>query len=257
VTWASMSGDSRIYTTFIAPDNTRGRVLLKRAGGNSSADSESAHPPTSAAPQWACDELDHASSYRTTSSHGRAEKARSRPTLIWCSRAVNRSCLLSFAACRTPRNPWDTRSLLCVGLVLDRTMFSLVHALPSPISAGDESPLFGWFTGDTAQSDSSETCASALWLGAFADRSRSWSDRDVSEVSRFSCKLFLSVPWFSDYAGPAGHSRSIATGRFAFPVGNKVQHPDFGFSKLNCPAHCTPVYASTSRTSRSSGSSRS
>ena len=35
---------------------------------------------------------------------------------------------------------------------------------PSPTSAGDDSPLFGWFTGTTAQSDFSETCMSALWL---------------------------------------------------------------------------------------------
>ncbi len=77
---------------------------------------------------------------------------------------MNRSCLLSFAVCRTPLNPWDTRSPLCVGLVLDRTMFSLVRALPSPTSAGDDSPLFGRFTGTTAQSDFSETCMSALWL---------------------------------------------------------------------------------------------
>jgi hypothetical protein len=77
---------------------------------------------------------------------------------------VNRSCFLSFAACRTPLNPWDTRSPLCVGLVLDRTMFSLVRTLPSPTSAGNDSPLFGWFIGNMAQSDFSETCMSALWL---------------------------------------------------------------------------------------------
>src|SRR5260370_6152242 len=81
---------------------------------------------------------------------------------------------------------------------------------------------------------------SALWLWAFTDRSRPWLGRDAPEISRFSCILFLSVPWFSDYAGPAGHSRSIATGRVAFPVGNKVQRPDFGFSKLNRPAHWYP-----------------
>jgi hypothetical protein len=47
----------------------------------------------------------------------------------------------------------------------------------------------------------------ALWLWAFANRSRSWLDRDAPEVSRFSCMLFLSVPGFLDYAGPADHSR--------------------------------------------------
>jgi hypothetical protein len=47
--------------------------------------------------------------------------------VIWTSRAVNRSCLLCSAACRTVLNPWFP---LCVGPVLDRTMFSLVRALP-------------------------------------------------------------------------------------------------------------------------------
>src|ERR1700756_852051 len=98
-------------------------------------------------------------------------------------RPVNRSCLLFFAACRTPLNPWDTRSPLCVGLVLDGTMFSLACALPSPASAEDCSSLFGWFIGITAQSDSSGACMPALWLWAFADRSRSWMDRDAPEVS--------------------------------------------------------------------------
>ena len=32
-------------------------------------------------------------------------------------------------------------------------MFSLVHALPSPTSAGTDSPLFGWFIRTTARSD--------------------------------------------------------------------------------------------------------
>jgi len=56
----------------------------------------------------------------------------------------------------------------------------------------------------------------ALWLWAFADRSRSWMGRDAPEVSRFSCMLFLSVRGFLDYAGPTDHSRHNAAGRFAF-----------------------------------------
>ena len=39
--------------------------------------------------------------------------------------------------------------------------------------------------------------------------------RDASEISRFSCMLFLSVPGFLDYAGPAGYSRSNAASRVA------------------------------------------
>src|SRR6266849_4606978 len=74
----------------------------------------------------------------------------SRPTLRWWSRAVNRSCFLSFATCRTPFNPWDIRFPLCVGGMLDGTMFSSVCALPSPTSVEGCPSLFGWFIGTTA-----------------------------------------------------------------------------------------------------------
>src|SRR5215472_12200510 len=119
-------------------------------------------------------------------------------------------------------------------------MFSLARALPSPTSAEDRSPLFGWFIGTTARSDFSGTYMSALWLWAFADRSRPLSSRDAPEISRFSCMLFLSVPGCLDYAGPTDHSRSDATGRVAFPVGNRVQRPNQRFSKLDRPAHRYP-----------------
>src|SRR5215471_964579 len=119
-------------------------------------------------------------------------------------------------------------------------MFSLARALPSATSAENCSPLFGWFISTTARSDFSGTCMRALWLFAFADRSGSLSDRDAPEISRFSCMLFLSVPGFLDYAGPTGHSRTNATSRVAFPLGNRVQRPDQRFSKLNRPAHRYP-----------------
>src|ERR1039457_6779492 len=101
-------------------------------------------------------------------------------------------------------------------------MFSSARALPSPTSAEDCSSLFGWFIGTTARSDSSGACVLALWLWAFANRSRSWSDRDAPEVSRFSCMLFLSVRGFLDYAGPTDHSRPNAASHFAFlPLGTE------------------------------------
>src|ERR1039457_3822096 len=101
-------------------------------------------------------------------------------------------------------------------------MFSSARALPSPTSAEDCSSLFGWFIGTTARSDSSGACVLALWLWAFANRSRSWSDRDAPEVSRFSCMLFLSVRGFLDYAGPTHHSRPNAASHFAFlPLGTE------------------------------------
>src|ERR1035441_4572590 len=68
-------------------------------------------------------------------------------------------------------------------------MFSFGCALPSPTSAEASASLFGWFTGTTAQSDFSNTCASALWFMAFAGRP--WlSHQGVLEISRFSCMLF-------------------------------------------------------------------
>src|SRR5882724_4019183 len=77
---------------------------------------------------------------------------------------------------------------------------------PSPASAESCPPLFGWFTGSTAQSDFSGTYMSAVRLVAFADRPCS-SDQGVLEISPFSCMLFVSVRGFSDYAGPTVHSR--------------------------------------------------
>src|ERR1700691_4522507 len=56
--------------------------------------------------------------------------------------------------------------------------------------------LFVWFIDRMARSGSSRSCASDLWLWAFADRPRSLSGRGASEVSRFSCMLCLSVRGF-------------------------------------------------------------
>jgi hypothetical protein len=106
---------------------------------------------------------------------------------------VNRSCFLSCAACRTPRSPWDTRTPLCVGCVRACPVFSLVCTLSSPTSAEGGTPLFGWFTGPTVQSDPSRPCMAAVGRFAFAARSRSGGTRDGVEVSRFSCRLLLDV----------------------------------------------------------------
>jgi hypothetical protein len=116
-------------------------------------------------------------------------------------------------------------------------MFSLVHALPSPTSAGGCPSLFGWFTGSTARSDSSRTCMSAVWLVAFADRPRSQWDRDTLEVSRFSCMLFLSVRRFYDYAGPINPLASNVVVVLPSSSLHGVGVLFCGFSKLNSPAH--------------------
>jgi hypothetical protein len=119
-------------------------------------------------------------------------------------------------------------------------MFSLVRALSSPASAEEGSSLFDRFTGTTARSDSSGTCRHAVRLIAFSGRSRSWLDREVPEVSRFSCMLFLSVRGFLDYAEPAGHSR-LRNRPCGLPSsGDEVGVSDQSFSKLNSPAHRCP-----------------
>src|ERR1700733_14525071 len=119
-------------------------------------------------------------------------------------------------------------------------MFSLARALTSPISAEVCPSLFDRFTGTTARSNSSGACQPAVRLLAFSGRSRSRLGREVPEVSRFSCMLFLSVRGFLDYAEPAGRSRSYAASCVAFPLGGRVSVSDPSFSKLNSPAHRFP-----------------
>src|SRR5208283_3115803 len=127
-------------------------------------------------------------------------------------------------------------------------MFSFVCALPSPASAEGCPPLFGWFTGTTAQSDFSSTCMSAVRFMAFANRS--WSaDQDVQEISRFSCMLFLSVRGFLDYAGPDSHWRLTRLPCCLPPSRKGVGILIWRFSKLNHPAHrcLRPTLRNTSR----------
>src|SRR6185369_6514424 len=119
-------------------------------------------------------------------------------------------------------------------------MFSFVCALPSPASAGDCPPLFGWFTGSTAQSDFSGTCMSALRLVAFADLPVS-ADQGVLEISRFSCMLFLSVRGFSDYAGPTVHSRLAWLPCCLPPTRNEVGILIFGLFAAQLPRPPVPL----------------
>ena len=156
--------------------------------------------------------------------------------LRWWSKAVKLSCFLLLAACRTPCNPWDMRVPLCVGGMCDRTMFSPVCALPSPASAGSCPPLFGRFTGTTAQSDFSSACVSVVRLCAFTDRPSSITEGAL-EISRFSCMLFLSVRGFLDYAGPDSHSRLTRLPCCLPPTRQGVGILIWRFSKLNHPAH--------------------
>ena len=122
---------------------------------------------------------------------------------------MNRSCFLSFAAWRTPASPWDTRSPPWVGRVRFCLVFSSVHALPSPPSAGGppSPPLFGWFPGTMAQSDFSTSFMPTLQQFAFSGRSAPLAGTGNVEISRFSCMKFLSVRGVSDYAGSLARSR--------------------------------------------------
>ena len=115
---------------------------------------------------------------------------------------MNFAFFLAFAAFRTPLSLWDTLSPRCVGRVRDCLVFSLVSGLPSPLSADGLPSLFEPFTGTTPLSDPSETCVRVLWLVAFSRRPVATAATGVSEVSRFSCMKFLSVPGVFDYAEP-------------------------------------------------------
>ena len=125
----------------------------------------------------------------------------------WWSNAVNFSCLCFRAALRMPANPWDTPLPHCVGHVWDGLAFSLVHALPSPLSADGWPPVFAGFLGTLPWSDASETCTEAVWRLAFASRSGRCERSDISKVSRFSCRTFLDVPGVLDDAGSERGSR--------------------------------------------------
>src|ERR1700730_13448244 len=63
----------------------------------------------------------------------------------------------------------------------------------------------------------------AKWIrkqhGITPAESRSWLGREVPEVSRFSCMLFLDVRGFLDYAEPADHSRLTQSAVLPFPSG--------------------------------------
>ena len=119
-------------------------------------------------------------------------------------------------------------------------MFPFVCALPSPASAESCPPLFGRFTGCTAQSDFSGTCMSALRLVAFADRP--WlSDQGVLEISRFSCMLFLSVRGFLDYAGPTVHSRLAWLPCCLPPTRNEVGILIYGLFAAQSPRPPMPL----------------
>src|SRR5271167_1215474 len=117
-------------------------------------------------------------------------------------------------------------------------MFSLARALFSPGSAEDRSSLFAWFIDSMARSDSSEACASAVWLYAFADRPR------PPFGARRSRGLPVLVHVVSQRARVlrlrTARSRLSRNSRVAFLQSGESRRPGLRFSKLNSPAHRCP-----------------
>jgi len=96
-----------------------------------------------------------------------------------------------------------------------------------------------------ARSDSSGACASALWLGAFADRPRSHLRSRRSRGLPVLVHVVSQRARVLDYAGPTAHSRLLRNSRVAFLHQERVGVLVLRFSKLNSPAHRYPVYASS------------
>src|SRR5205807_6961869 len=92
--------------------------------------------------------------------------SRSTSTLRWWSKALNRSCFLSFASL-----PHTVQPLGHALPALCRVHVRLSDVLPRqcpflPSLRKGCPPLFGWFTGNTTQSDFSGTYMSAVRLVA-------------------------------------------------------------------------------------------
>ena len=120
---------------------------------------------------------------------------------MWWSKAVNRSCFLTFATSRTPRNPCDMCFPLCVGDMCDAAMFSSVCALPSPTSA-EFAPLCSIGSSVLWRSPTSPARARppfGLWPSRTGlDHSTKTHKR--SPGSRACC--FSACAGSTDYAGP-------------------------------------------------------
>ena len=88
-----------------------------------------------------------------------------------------------------------------------------------------------------ASSSANDSCSCQP---AFADRP--WSpDQGALEISRFSCMLFLSVRGFSDYAGPAVHSRFNAGPCCLPPTRNGVGILIYGLFAAQSPRPPMPL----------------
>jgi len=157
---------------------------------------------------------------------------------------VNRSALFFRALSRTPFNPWDIRSPLCVGWLLDCLMFSLVRGLPSATSASRPSAslarLLRWYYAPVRLL--AGVHARIVLVAFRADPVAGWPRMPARSPGSRACS-FPTCSWLLDYAGPARNSRWRPP-QCGLPVRSTRSAPSMRFSKLDSRPVGASVYAS-------------
>src|ERR1017187_3913087 len=128
-------------------------------------------------------------------------------------------------------------------------MFSSSCTLPSPASAGSCLPLFGRFTGTTAQSDFSSTCMSVVRLCAFTDRP-SLTAEGALEISRFSCMLFPQRARALTTTQDRTTTRDNAAAVLPSSYSPGSRHPDLRLFEAQSPRPLMPPAYASKLTSR-------
>ncbi len=157
------------------------------------------------------------------------------------SSAVNRSCLFFRALSRTPFNPCDIRTPLCVGWVLGSMLFSLVRDLLSATSASRVSTglvrlLRRYYVSVRLLA---RVPARIVLLASRAGPGTGWSRMPARSLGSRACS-FSTCSWLSDYAGSAGRTRAIVLLSLAFPLGAHGRHPDCVF-RSSIPGPSMPL----------------
>jgi hypothetical protein len=159
---------------------------------------------------------------------------------------VNRSCFLFFAACRTPRNPWDTPASLCVESVCDReVLLGPLSSLPNL----RRRPRFPWL-GFVRLVHRYYKAVRLLGIVHAGRSASAFSRRTVPLLAASRCRglpvlvhAFLSVLGVYDYAGPANCS-PLRCWPCCLPLLSTGSAPRISFTKLNTRPTDTFVYAS-------------
>ena len=162
---------------------------------------------------------------------------------MWCSRAVNRTCLSCRATSCTRARSVEARPRLCVRLAASLAVFPVVSRLPSTASA-DLQSLFGGFPGTTQLSDFPSACIPALRSLTFSGRSAGPSPTDIEGISRFPCEKFPHMLRVFDCAGTDMDSPLTPMSAWPSASMNGVGSPDKLISQLNGWPVCAPVNAS-------------